>query len=100
MPPATAGLARRCALDPAADLGIGGRFLPEASGDSLGLLRARCEEGLDRHFPRARRVPDGGGQTATTHPVAILPAATRPAAASPAGRRAAARRRQIGRAHV
>ncbi|HEY6278737.1 MAG TPA: DNA polymerase III subunit alpha, partial [Streptosporangiaceae bacterium] len=50
---ATAGLAQRCALDPGRDLGIGGRFLPEASGDSLGLLRARCEEGLDRHFSRS-----------------------------------------------
>jgi error-prone DNA polymerase len=58
---ATAGLARRCTLDPAGDLGIGGRFLPETSGDALGLLRARCAEGLDRYFPRARRATAGGG---------------------------------------
>ena len=50
----TAGLVRRCALDPQRDMGIGGRFLPETVGDPLALLRARCEEGLDRHFPRSR----------------------------------------------
>jgi error-prone DNA polymerase len=91
---ATASLAQRCALDPAADLGIGGRFLPEASGDPLGLLRARCEEGLDRHFPPARRTQDGGGQTAGSHPAAARPAAARRADARRAdARRADARRR-------
>jgi error-prone DNA polymerase len=50
----TAGLVRRCALDPQRDMGIGGRFLPETVGDPLALLRVRCEEGLDRHFPRSR----------------------------------------------
>ncbi len=49
----TAALTRRCSLDPERDLGIGGRFLPETTGDSLALLRARCEEGLDRRFPTA-----------------------------------------------
>jgi error-prone DNA polymerase len=66
---ATAGLARRCALDPAADLGIGGRFLPEASGDSLGQLRARCEEGLDHHFSRTRRAAASGR---LSHELAII----------------------------
>ena len=50
---ATTALARRCSLDPGRDLGIGGRFLPETVGDPLAQLRARCEEGLDRRFPRA-----------------------------------------------
>jgi len=49
---ATARLARRCALDPGRDLGIGGRFMPEIEGEPLALLRARCERGLDRRFPR------------------------------------------------
>jgi error-prone DNA polymerase len=52
---ATAALAQRCALDPERDMGLGGRFLPEsAAGDPLAALRARCEEGLDRRFPRGR----------------------------------------------
>jgi error-prone DNA polymerase len=38
----TTDLASRCSLDPAADLGIGARHLPEAHGD----LRGRCEQGL------------------------------------------------------
>ncbi len=50
----TAELARRCALDPRLDMGIGGRFMPETVGDSFALVRARCEEGLNRRFPRAR----------------------------------------------
>jgi error-prone DNA polymerase len=50
----TARLARRCALAPKSDLGIGGRFLPETAGEPMALLRARCEEGLDRRFPPGR----------------------------------------------
>jgi error-prone DNA polymerase len=52
---ATARLGQRCALDPGRDLGIGGRFMPEIDGEPLALLRARCERGLDRRFPRAGR---------------------------------------------
>ncbi len=52
---ATARLAQRCSLDPARDLGIGGRFLPETVGEPLAQLRARCEEGLDRRFPHSGR---------------------------------------------
>jgi error-prone DNA polymerase len=48
---ATARLARLCSLDPARDLGIGGRFMPEIEGEPLAQLRARCEEGLERRFP-------------------------------------------------
>lgn len=52
---ATAALARRCALDPERDLGIGGRFLPETTvADALAELRARCADGLDRRFPRGQ----------------------------------------------
>jgi error-prone DNA polymerase len=51
----TAALARRCALDPERDLGLGGRFLPETTAaDPLAALRARCEDGLDRRFPRGQ----------------------------------------------
>jgi error-prone DNA polymerase len=49
----TSRLAQRCSLDPKRDLGIGGRFLPESVSEPLALLRARCEEGLDRRFPRS-----------------------------------------------
>ncbi len=44
----TMNLARRCYLDPAADLGIGARHLPELLGGPLyeGDLRSRCERGL------------------------------------------------------
>jgi error-prone DNA polymerase len=42
----TAGLAARCALDPARDLGMGSHHLPEAGGMPDGLLRARCERAL------------------------------------------------------
>jgi error-prone DNA polymerase len=51
---ATAQLGQRCALDPARDLGIGGRFMPETPGDPLALLRAACEAGLERLFPDRR----------------------------------------------
>ena len=53
----TVSLAQRCALDPLLDLGIGGRFLPETAGDPVALLRARCEDGLERRFPRAHGGP-------------------------------------------
>ena len=46
---ATADLATRCALDPAADLGIGARHLPETQGDVAQQqeeLRARCEHAI------------------------------------------------------
>jgi error-prone DNA polymerase len=55
----TARLVQRCSLDTDRDLGIGGRFMPETVGEPLARLRARCEEGLDRRFPRgphARRI--------------------------------------------
>ena len=45
----TAELADRCALDPAADLGIGARHLPETAGtaaDQQRELRARCEHAI------------------------------------------------------
>jgi error-prone DNA polymerase len=91
---ATAGLAQRCALDPARDLGIGGRFLPETSGDSLSLLRARCEEGLDRHFPRARRRPSATASHGPATTASHGPATTAShGPATTAGRRPAARRR-------
>jgi error-prone DNA polymerase len=62
----TARLAQRCSLDHERDLGIGGRFLPETVGAPLARLRARCEEGLDRRFPRGgrRAVAAGGSGTA------------------------------------
>lgn len=46
----TAELAARCVLDPAADLGIGRHHLPEngESGREQAVLRARCEQALDR----------------------------------------------------
>jgi len=50
----TARLAEWCSLDTKRDLGIGGRFMPETTGEPLAMLRARCEAGLDRRFPRAR----------------------------------------------
>jgi len=46
---ATAGLATRCALDPAADLGIGDQHLPETAGSAAEQqeeLRARCEDAV------------------------------------------------------
>ena len=46
---ATADLAARCALDPAADLGIGDRHLPETQGSTARQqreLRARCEDAI------------------------------------------------------
>jgi error-prone DNA polymerase len=46
---ATADLAADCALDPAADLGIGARHLPETQGDVAQQqqeLRARCEQAI------------------------------------------------------
>jgi error-prone DNA polymerase len=52
----TASLAARCALDPGRDLGIGGRFMPETTGgDPLGMLRARCADGLRRRYPAGGR---------------------------------------------
>jgi error-prone DNA polymerase len=48
---ATADLAADCALDPAADLGIGARHLPETQGDAAQQqqeLRARCEHAITR----------------------------------------------------
>ncbi|HTU08099.1 MAG TPA: PHP domain-containing protein, partial [Trebonia sp.] len=48
---ATADLATRCALDPAADLGIGARHLPETQGDVAQQqeeLRTRCEYAILR----------------------------------------------------
>jgi error-prone DNA polymerase len=48
---ATADLAADCALDPAADLGIGARHLPETQGDVARQqqeLRARCEHAITR----------------------------------------------------
>ena len=45
----TAELARRCALDPAADLGVGAHHLPETQGhvrEQQRLLRARCEHAI------------------------------------------------------
>jgi error-prone DNA polymerase len=47
----TLELARRCYLDPAADLGIGTRHLPDLPGD----LRARCEQGLRTYRGDKRR---------------------------------------------
>jgi error-prone DNA polymerase len=47
----TMDLASRCFLDPAADLGIGARHLPEAHGD----LRGRCEQGLRSYRGDAER---------------------------------------------
>ncbi|MDH6216770.1 DNA polymerase III subunit alpha [Streptomyces pseudovenezuelae] len=52
----TANTADACVVDPAADLGLGGRHFPEPSlfgagpgaGDAARLLRLRCEEGLAR----------------------------------------------------
>ncbi|HEV2376015.1 MAG TPA: DNA polymerase III subunit alpha [Streptosporangiaceae bacterium] len=65
---ATARLAQRCVLDPERDLGIGGRFLPETTGDAAALLRRRCEEGMARRF--------GGGAAAARrrldHELAII----------------------------
>ncbi|WP_394163423.1 DNA polymerase III subunit alpha [Galactobacter valiniphilus] len=51
----TEDLAAASALDPLADLGWGVPSVPEASvlglsGDPQEILRARCEEGLERHF--------------------------------------------------
>ncbi len=46
---ATAELARRCELDPAADLGVGAHHLPEtqgAVGEQQRALRARCEHAI------------------------------------------------------
>jgi error-prone DNA polymerase len=46
---ATAELARRCALDPAEDLGVGSHHLPEsqgAVGEQQRALRARCEHAI------------------------------------------------------
>ena len=46
---ATAELARRCALDPAEDLGVGAHHLPEtqgAVGEQQRALRARCEHAI------------------------------------------------------
>jgi error-prone DNA polymerase len=76
---ATAGLARRCALDPGRDLGIGGRFLPETTGDPLAMLRARCEEGLDRRFPWAAR-RTAAHRTATSRTATSRTATSRMAA--------------------
>ncbi len=54
---ATAVLAERCTLDPARDLGLGGRFMPETTGGApLVTLRMRCAEGLRRRYPGAGRV--------------------------------------------
>jgi len=47
----TLELARRCYLDPAADLGIGTRHLPDIHGD----LRASCERGLRSYRGDKRR---------------------------------------------
>jgi len=65
---ATVALARRCALDPGRDLGIGGRFMPEITGgEPLTLLRARCAEGMHRHYPAAGRGRGGGPRAARWH---------------------------------
>jgi error-prone DNA polymerase len=50
----TAALARRCYLDPVADLGIGVRHLPEAQGD----LRQLCEQGLRAYRGDRRQALD------------------------------------------
>ena len=58
---ATAELARRCALDPAEDLGVGAHHLPEtqgAAGEQQRMLRARCEHAIL------------GGRYRTAHPSA------------------------------
>jgi len=44
----TAGLASRCALDPARDLGIGAPHLPETGVEPFAALRAHCERALLR----------------------------------------------------
>jgi error-prone DNA polymerase len=46
---ATAELARRCALDPAGDLGVGAHHLPETQGaarEQQRALRARCDQAI------------------------------------------------------
>jgi error-prone DNA polymerase len=56
----TAALARQCRLDPARDLGIGGKHLPEtAGGDALAQLKQRCEEGLLRRGLAGLHHPPG-----------------------------------------
>ncbi len=53
----TEELARRCALDPAADLGVGRHHLPETDGtayDQYTELRTRCEQAIGQ-----RPLPDG-----------------------------------------
>lgn len=56
----TEDLARRCRLDPSADVGLGSVHLPEPEvlgvpdGDSLGAeLRRRCEAGVTRYYGHA-----------------------------------------------
>jgi error-prone DNA polymerase len=57
---ATGTLAARCRLDPVADLGIGGVYLPEPAvlglppgTDADRVLRERCEAGIARRYPGA-----------------------------------------------
>jgi len=67
---ATTALGWRCALDPARDLGIGRRHLPEITdGDPLALLRARCEEGLYR---RGHRIVGRATADRLDHELAII----------------------------
>ncbi|MGF1663910.1 MAG: DNA polymerase III subunit alpha, partial [Kineosporiaceae bacterium] len=65
---ATAALAARCRLDPAADLSIGSIHLPEpgilgfaAGTDLQAVLAARCGDGLDRRYGGAPTVPGRHG---------------------------------------
>ena len=56
----TAVLARRCRLDPARDLGIGHKHLPETAGaDALAQLKLRCEAGLVRRGLAGPQPPSG-----------------------------------------
>ena len=60
---ATRSLAQECLLDPYADLGLGGVFLPELDGRAVGSavgsggpeLRLRCEAGLSSRYGAAPR---------------------------------------------
>lgn len=61
----TEALAAACAIDPVPDLGWGVPVVPEASvlglsGEPQGILRARCEEALERHFGPAASLEEFG----------------------------------------
>ncbi len=71
----TVSLAARCTLDPAADLGLGGRFMPEIeAADPLRALRTRCAEGLRRRYPggRGQRAARRRAAQRLAHELAII----------------------------